>query len=260
MTTAPAVRYEVDRDEHLALITIDRPEARNAVNGAVAEGIEAAIDAVEADPQVWVAVLTGAPPAFCAGADLREIRAGNTRCLTTRRGGLAGIVRREHATPIIAAVEGPALAAGTEIVLACDLVVASTTATFGLVEVKRSNVAAGGGLFRLPRRIPLVKAMEWALTGDTFPAPVAAELGLVNEVCPAGQAVTRARALAARITANAPLAVQLSRTVVLDTAYAPDEVGWERSRAAVRSVAATDDFREGVHAFLERRDPRWTGS
>jgi enoyl-CoA hydratase len=254
------VLYEPDRDEHVAVITIDRPEARNAVNGEVAQGIESALDRIEADDDIWVSILTGTPPVFCAGADLKEIGAGNARALQTERGGFAGIVRRERTKPIIAAVDGPALAGGTEIVLSCDLVVASSAATFGIPEVKRAIVAGGGGLFRLGRRIPFAIAMEWALTGDAYPAETAARHGLVNEVCEPGEALVRGRALAARITANAPLAVQLSRSVMLEATYLDEATGWSKSREAVRAVGATKDFREGIQAFIEKRTPQWTAS
>jgi enoyl-CoA hydratase len=255
-----AVHYEPDVENHLAVITIDRPGARNAINGEVAQGIEAAIDAIEEDDRIWVSILTGTPPVFCAGADLKEVGSGNARSLNTKRGGFAGLVRRERTKPIIAAVEGPALAGGTEIVLSCDLVVASSEATFGIPEVKRSIVAGGGGLFRLGRRIPFAIAMEWALTGDAYPAQRAADLGLVNEVCEPGRAVERARALAARITANAPIAVQQSRAVMLEATYQPESDGWARSREAVIAVAATNDFKEGVQAFIDKRPPAWSAS
>ena len=149
-----------------AVITINRPDARNAVNADVANGIEAAIDKIEEDDGTWVGIITGVPPVFCAGADLKEINSGNAAGLTTKRGGFAGITMRERTKPIIAAVDGPALAGGTEIVLSCDLVVASTTARFGIPEVKRSLVAGAGGLFRLGRKIPMNIAMELTLTGD----------------------------------------------------------------------------------------------
>jgi enoyl-CoA hydratase len=254
------VHYEPNFENHLAIITIDRPEARNAVNGEVAQGIEAAIDSIEEDDRIWVSILTGTPPVFCSGADLKEVGSGNARSLNTKRGGFGGIVRRERTKPLIAAVEGPALAGGTEIVLSCDLVVASSQATFGIPEVKRSIVAGGGGLFRLGRRIPFTIAMEWALTGDSYPAERAAELGLVNEVCEPGRALERAHALAARITANAPIAVQQSRAVMLETTYGPESDGWTRSREAVQTIAATNDFREGVQAFIEKRPPEWSAS
>ena len=200
------VDYAVDG--HVAVITINRPEARNAVNAAVAEGIEAAVDRVEADDSVWLAILTGVPPVFCAGADLKEVNAGRAAGLNTQRGGFAGFVRRERSKPVIAAVEGPALAGGTEICLACDLVVASRDARFGIPEVKRSLVAAAGGLFRLPQKIPMNVAMELALTGDPVDAVRAHSLGLVNHLAEPGDALARATELARQIEVNAPLAVR----------------------------------------------------
>ncbi|TCK21982.1 crotonase/enoyl-CoA hydratase family protein [Pseudonocardia endophytica] len=253
------VRYEPDPDRHIAVVTIDRPEARNAVNQEVAEQIEAALDDVEARDDLWVTILTGTPPVFCSGADLKVVAAGGVKTLWTKKGGFAGLIRRERTKPLIAAVDGPALAGGTEITLVCDLVVASRTATFGIPEVQRSLVAAGGGLFRLGRRIPYVVAMEWALTGDAYPAARAAELGLVNEVTAEGKALDGAIALAERITKNAPRAVQLSRWVMHEGTTADDARGWELSREAGKIVSGTEDFREGLTAFAEKRPPRWTG-
>src|SRR5687767_4374322 len=189
----------VDYEEQgrVAVITIRRPEARNAVNGEVARGIEAAIDRLEEDGDRWVGILTGEGAVFCAGADLKEIAAGRVGELATPKGGFAGIVTRERRKPIIAAVNGPALAGGTEIVLSCDLVVAAKSASFGIPEVKRSLVAAAGGLFRLPRLIGQTAAMEAALTGDPITADRAYDLGMVNEVVEDGDEVLkRATALA----------------------------------------------------------------
>jgi enoyl-CoA hydratase len=242
-----------------AVITINRPEARNAVNGAVAEGIEAGIDALEADDSVWLGVLTGVPPVFCAGADLKEINSGNAGGLATKRGGFGGIVQRERSKPVIAAVDGPALAGGTEIVLSCDLVVASTTATFGIPEVKRSLVAAAGGLFRLGRKIPLNIAMECALTGDPISAEQAHHFGLVNELVDPGQALDAAIKLAERVCANAPIAVRESRRVVLEATNAPDDVGWKMSAEGMGKAMASEDFSEGLTAFIEKRPPQWKG-
>lgn len=254
------VRFEPDAEQHLAVITIDRPQARNAINGEVTEGIESALDQIESDDALWISILTGTPPVFCAGADLKEINSGNARALQTKRGGFAGLVRRERSKPIIAAVDGPALAGGTEIVLSCDLVVASKAASFGIPEVKRGLVAGGGGLFRLGRRIPFTVAMEWALTGDAYSAQDALRHGLINDVCPAGEALERARQLAGRITANAPIAVQQSRRVMLETTYRDEAEGWEQSKVAVGTVFRTNDLTEGVQAFIEKRPPRWTAS
>jgi enoyl-CoA hydratase len=242
-----------------AVIKINRPEARNAVNGAVASGIEEAIDKIEADDSIWLGIITGEPPVFCAGADLKEINSGNAGALSTRRGGFAGFVQRERTKPIIAAVDGPALAGGTEIVLASDLVVASTTATFGIPEVKRNLIAGAGGLFRLGRKIPLNIAMELTLTGDPIDATRAHHFGLVNRLVEPGQALTEAISLAEQITANAPLAVRASRQVVLEATYAPDDVGWQLSGEHFARVIASEDTAEGLTAFIEKRAPQWKG-
>jgi enoyl-CoA hydratase len=242
-----------------AVVKINRPEARNAVNGAVAQGIEEAIDRIEADDGIWVGILTGEPPVFCAGADLKEINAGNAANLQTKRGGFGGIVQRARTKPIIAAVDGPALAGGTEIVVSCDLVVASTTATFGIPEVKRSLVAAAGGLFRLGRKIPLNIAMELALTGDAITAEVAHHHGLVNRLVEPGEALDAAIALADRICANAPVAVRESRRVVIEATNAPDDVGWKMSLEGMAAAMSSEDFGEGLTAFIEKRRPVWKG-
>jgi enoyl-CoA hydratase len=252
-----AVTFEVRG--HYALITIDRPEARNAVNGAVANGIEAGIDRIEEADDLWVGIITGTPPVFCAGADLKEINSGNAGGLATKKGGFAGIVQRERTKPVIAAVDGPALAGGTEITLACDLIVASTSATFGIPEVKRSLVAAAGGLFRLGRKIPLNLAMECALTGDPISAEAAHHHGLVNVLTEDGGALDAAIALADRICANAPVAVRATRKIVLEATNAPDEIGWKMSAEGMGQAMASEDFSEGLTAFIEKRPPNWTG-
>jgi len=250
---------EFEQRGPFAVVKINRPEARNAVNGAVAQGIEEAIDKIEADDSIWVGIITGEPPVFCAGADLKEINSGNASALATARGGFAGIVQRERTKPIIAAVDGPALAGGTEIVLSCDLVVASSTATFGIPEVKRSLVAAAGGLFRLGRKIPLNIAMELALTGDPISAEVAHHHGLVNRLCEPGQALEVATALAEQICANAPVAVRESRKVVIEATNAPDELGWKMSAEGMAKAMSSADFGEGLTAFIEKRPPQWKG-
>jgi enoyl-CoA hydratase len=250
---------DVEQRGPYAVIKINRPEARNAVNSAVAEGIEAALDEIEADDSTWVGILTGEPPVFCAGADLKEINAGNAAGLATKRGGFGGVVQRERSKPLIAAVDGPALAGGTEIVLSCDLVVASSTATFGIPEVKRSLVAAAGGLFRLGRKIPLNVAMELALTGDPIDAERAHHFGLVNRLVEPGQALDAAIALAEQICANAPIAVRESRRVVLEATHAPDDVGWKMSAEGMGKAMQSEDFSEGLTAFIEKRPPEWKG-
>ena len=255
-----SIDYEMH--DHVAVITINRPEARNAVNGDVASGIEAAIDRLEDDDDAWVGIITGARSEkgyiFCAGADLKAISV-DPGALVTERGGFAGIVQRAHDKPIIAAVDGPALAGGTEIVLSCDLVVASKTATFGVPEVKRNLVAGAGGLFRLPRKLPRNIAMECVLTGDPISAQRAYDLGLVNDLCDEGEALGKARELAARITKAAPLAVRESRRIVLEATDQPDEVGWKLSGDGMMKMFATEDFGEGITAFIEKREPNWKG-
>ena len=250
---------EYTTEGHRAVITINRPEARNAVNADVANGIEAAIDQLEADDSLWVGILTGVPPVFSAGADLKEINAGRAGSLQTQRGGFAGITRRERTKPIIAAVDGPALAGGTEITLACDLIVASTAATFGIPEVKRCLVAAGGGLFRLPRKVPFNVAMELALTGDPITAERAHHFGLVNVLCEPGAALAAATELAARIEANAPVAVRESRKVVYAAMTEDEDTGWRLSGEGMMKAMQSEDMKEGLTAFIEKRPPQWSG-
>lgn len=248
---------------HVAVLTINRPDARNAVNTAVAQGMEAALDQLESDDNAWVGIVTGAQTdkgwIFCAGADLKQMSV-DPGGMSTPKGGFAGIVQRERTKPLIAAVDGPALAGGTEIVLACDMVVASETAVFGIPEVKRNLVAAAGGLFRLPRKIPRNVAMELALTGRLdFPAERAYHFGLVNKLTATGEALAGAMELAEQITAAAPLAVRESRAIVLAATDQPDEVGWKLSGEGIMKMFGTEDFSEGLTAFIEKRDPAWKG-
>ena len=252
------VDYEVRG--HVAVLTINRPEARNAVNGDVAAGMEAAIDRLEADDDLWVGVVTGAGPVFSAGADLKAVSTGQAAGMQTERGGFAGIARRERLKPMIAAVDGPALAGGCEIVLSCDLVVASTNARFGIPEVKRSLIAGAGGLFRLPRALPSRIAMELALTGDPIDAERAYALGLVNRLVDPGKAVDAAVELAEAICLNAPLSVRESRTVVRAAMGADDEDElWRVTNECFGRIAGTEDFVEGPKAFIEKRAPQWKG-
>jgi enoyl-CoA hydratase len=251
------IDYEVKG--HVALLTINRPEARNAVNGAVASGMEEALDRAEADDDIWVIVLTGAGPVFCAGADLKEIASGNGGALGTSRGGFAGLVSRDRTKPLIAAVDGPALAGGTEIVLACDLVVASTAARFGVPEVKRSLVAAGGALFRLAKKLPESVAAELLLTGDPISAERCHELGWVNVLSEPGSALDDALVLAGRISANAPLAVRESLGVMKASKGVDDAAAFRLSNEAFGRLASTEDYAEGPRAFIEKREPQWKG-
>ena len=243
----------------VAVITLDRPEARNAINGEMATSIEAAIDRFEDDDELWVGILTHNGPAFCAGADLKEIAAGNAAALWTERGGFGGIVLRERTKPLIAAVDGHAVAGGTEIALACDLRVASTETVFGIPEVKRSLVAAAGGLVRLPRVLPPAIAMELAITGDTITAERAHHFGMINDLCDPGAAVETAMALADRVLANAPLAVRASRRLILEAPEQTDREGMREASRAMADLSSTDDYAEGPRAFIEKRPPEWTG-
>tara|TARA_B100000959_G_scaffold213515_1_gene224655 strand:- start:84 stop:845 length:762 start_codon:yes stop_codon:yes gene_type:complete len=250
------VHFEI-RDR-VAVITLDRPEARNAVDHQLAVDLQSAIDKLEADDSLWVGVIAGAGPAFCAGADLKAVASGKAD-LATDRGGFAGIVRRERTKPIIAAVEGPALAGGFEIVLACDLVVAGSNARFGIPEVKRSLIANAGGLIRLPRAIPRNLAMEMALTGDPISAETAHHHGVVNRLVEAGGALDSAIALASEISANAPLAVRASRQVIIEGALLDDDEAFALSAEVARDVFRSEDFQEGPRAFIEKRAPNWLG-
>jgi enoyl-CoA hydratase len=250
---------EYETRGRIAVLTINRPEAKNAVNGAVAQGIEHGIDEAEGDDEVWCVILTGQKDVFCAGADLKEINAGNGAALQTERGGFGGFVQRERTKPVIAAVEGPALAGGTELVLACDMVVASREARFGIPEVKRNLVAAAGGLFRLPKVLPLPIAMELALTGDFFSAELAERHGMVNQLSEPGQTLDTAIALAERVTANAPLAVRATRTLMLQADELSVDEGIRASNKALMGLASTEDFSEGLMAFIEKREPAWKG-
>jgi enoyl-CoA hydratase len=242
-----------------ALITLNRPDARNAINGEMAEGLEAALDQLENDPALWVGILAAEGKSFCAGADLKEISAGRGGNLSTKRGGFGGIVRRERSKPLIAAITGSALAGGTEIALSCDMIICAEETTFGLPEVKRSLIAAAGGLFRLPRALGKAVALEAILTGDPLPARRAYELGMVNKVVPADQVMAEAEALAARIAANAPLAVQASLRVTRDAFTGSDDELFKAGNVEFASLVSTEDYREGPLAFIEKRAPVWKG-
>ena len=251
---------ETGRRDGVAIVTLNRPEARNAVNGELAQAMEATLDDLEEDGEVQAVVLTGAGGTFCAGADLKTVARGGGAELATARGGFAGIVTRRFPKPLIAAVNGPALAGGFEIVLTCDLVVAAEGATFGLPEVKRGLFAAAGGLIRLPKRIPLALAAEVALTGDPLDATRAAALGLVNRVVPPDEVIDAALELARRIAANGPLAVRNTLTMVREAPELREEDAWARNNALALEVFASKDAIEGATAFAEKRTPRWTGS
>ena len=242
----------------IALITLNRPEARNAVNHEVAAGIEEAIDQFEEDNDLWTGILCGNGPVFSAGADLKAISAGELN-LATKRGGFGGIVARERTKPLIAAVDGPALAGGTELALACDLIVASTVARFGLPEVKRSLIASAGGLVRLPRVLPKNIAMQMALTGEPISAEQAHLFGMVNVLTKEGEALDKAMLLAEQINKNAPLAVRATRRSLIESLVLSDHDGMKFAIEETAALTSTEDYKEGPLAFIEKRDPIWKG-
>lgn len=250
----------VDVEIHgaVALIRLNRPEARNAIDMEMMAGLRAALARVEGDDSLQVAVLTGAGKVFCAGMDLGAFAAGARPGLNDPD-GFAGFVNAPRTKPVIAAVNGGAYAGGFEIVLACDMVIAEEGAAFGLPEVKRGLVAAGGGAHRLPRRIPAVLAHEMLLTGDPIPVARALALGLVNRVVPAGDLIPAAFDLAGRIAVNAPMAVRLT----LDLARAAggaETALWARNAEVWARIDGSADALEGARAFKEKRAPRWTGA
>jgi enoyl-CoA hydratase/carnithine racemase len=242
----------------VALVTINRPRVRNAVDLATAMGIAAALDEADDRGDVRAIVLTGAGGTFCAGMDLKAFAATDQRPISDTRGAF-GIVERPPNKPIIAAVEGRALGGGFEMALACDVVVAARTAAFGLPEVKRGLVAAAGGVLRLPQRIPFNIGMEMILTGEPITASRAAELGLVNLVVKAGEATNAAIALARSIGQNAPLAVQTAKKLAVAARHWGDAEAFELQRPHTEAIRESRDAIEGVQAFLEKRPPQWIG-
>jgi enoyl-CoA hydratase len=243
--------------EGVLLITLNRPDARTAVNLAVAEGVAAALDRLDGEDELQVGILTGAGRAFCAGMDLKAFVTGERPWVEGR--GFAGIVEGPPRKPLIAAVEGFAVAGGFEVALACDLIVAGRDARLGIPEVKRSLVAAGGALIHLPRRIPYHVAMELALTGDPIDAARGYELGIVNRVAEPGQAVAVARELAAAIARNGPLALDASKRILRATLDWPQSEAFARQNEISGPVFGSEDAREGATAFAEKRDPVWKG-
>lgn len=242
------------RHGHVLVIRMQREAKQNAVNQQLAEELDAALNELEDSADLWVGVLAGTPSVFSAGSDVTS-----RQRIATDRGGEYGIIRRDHSTPIIAAVEGIALGGGLEIVLACDLVVAARDARFGLPEVRIGLVPTCAGLFRAPRAMPLNLARELVLTGDPISAERAHATGLVNVLTDSGGALDGALGLAERVASNAPLAVQASLQAVNAVAAAHDEHGWSATDAAIRSLSGSHDSQEGVWAFMEKRPPQWTG-
>lgn len=244
---------------HVALVTLNRPEARNAVNAALAAALEDAVAQIEADDDIRAVVLTGAGGVFCAGADLKELAAAGPAGLFRARGGFAGFVDAQRSRPWIAAVNGKTLAGGLEIMLACDMVVASDDAAFGLPEVTRGLIAAAGGVYRLPRALPRALALELIATGDPMPVAAAERHGLVNRVVPQAQVVETAVGLGRRIARNAPVAVRESLHVARRACELSEADASTLTRAARDRNAATEDYKEGPRAFVEKREPRWLG-
>jgi enoyl-CoA hydratase len=255
MNDQPAVLTE--RRDRVLIITLNRPEVRNAVNGALAEGVAAALDELDSDDGLSVGIVTGAGGFFSAGMDLGAFVKGESPYVGDR--GFAGITQRASKKPLIAAIEGFAVAGGLEIALSCDLIVAAEGAKLGIPESKRSLVAAGGALLRLPRRMPYHAVMELALTGETLPAERFNELGLVNRIASPGTAVDVALELAEAIGRNGPLALIASKRILQEQVdWSADEM-WERQGAIAGPVMASEDAKEGASAFKEKREPRWQG-
>ena len=254
MTDAPVLTTE---DGGVLTITLNRPHARNAVDQALAEGVAEALDRLDASDALRIAIVTGAGGSFCSGMDLKAFVSGERPWVADR--GFAGIAQRASAKPLIAAVEGFALAGGFEVALSCDLIVAARDARFGIPEVKRGLVAAAGGLIRLPKRIPYHLAMELALTGDPVGAERAAEMGIVNRVTEPGRALDTARELAATIVRNAPLALAASKAIVQRAGEWTEEEAWQRSGELGGPVFGSEDAQEGAKAFAEKREPVWQG-
>jgi enoyl-CoA hydratase len=251
----PAVLTE--RRDGVLLVTLNRPDARNAVNAALAEGVAAALDELDADDELSVGVLTGAGKGFSSGMDLKAFVAGESPYAADR--GFAGITQRAAEKPLIAAIEGFAVAGGFEVALSCDLIVAARGARLGIPEVKRSLVAAGGALLRLPQRIPYHLAMELALTGDPIDAERGYELGIVNRLAEPGGAVDAALELAGEIARNGPLALRASKRIVQSSSDWTDSEAWEKQGEIAGPVMVSEDAREGAIAFAEKRDPIWRG-
>ena len=246
-----------DERDGVLVITINRPEARNAINGDVARGIAAALDRLDDEDGLWVGVLTGGGGFFSSGMDLKAFLAGDVPVIEGR--GLGGLTEKSPRKPLIAAIEGYAVAGGFELVLACDLVVAAEGARLGVPEVKRALIAGAGAAIHLPQRIPPAIAMEMLLTGEPITAARAAELGLVNRVVPSGTALDAAVALAREVAANGPLAVAVTKEIATSSRDWSTAEGWQKQSELMMPVFGSQDAQEGATAFAEKRPPVWTG-
>lgn len=251
---APAVLTEVRGN--ILIITLNRPEAKNAANKALAEGVAAALDTLDGDDSLFVGIITGAGGTFCSGMDLKGFLRGETPMVPGR--GFAGLTEAPPKKPLIAAVDGFALAGGMEVALSCDMIVANSGAKFGIPEVKRGLAAAAGGLVRLPRQLPYRVAMELALTGEFISAQRGHDLGLVNRLTD-GPALDAALELAAVVAGNGPLAVAKSKQVIAESRLWSEDEQWQKQLVIVGQVFASQDAREGAAAFAEKRAPVWTG-
>ena len=241
----------------VCILTLNRPEALNAVSGEMTTIVGDALKEIESDEETWAVVLTGSGRAFCAGADIKAIAAGTYETEAWRRWGFLGLTRHPISKPLIAALNGPAHGGGTEVALACDLVIADPCASLSMPEVRRSFVPAGGALHRLPLQMPLKIAMEFVLTGDPMPAGRSARWGLINAVSEPGEALRDAVALATRICANGPLAVRAAKRIL--TRAERDPGAWAETAQEMDRVRASEDFVEGARAFTEKRAPQWQG-
>ena len=245
--------------DRVLVLTLDRPDARNAIDSTMAEALESAIDRLEADDDLRCGVLTHTGPVFSAGADLKAIARQGVRGIVTERGGFAGLCRRDRAKPLIVALEGAAVGGGFEMVLACDVVIATTAVEFAVPEVQRGMVALSGGTFRLARAVGRAVALDLVMTGDRLGAVRAAQLGLVSRLVEPGLARAEAVRVAQRIGANAPVAVREARQITLAAFNQTDDELWDLAEAAQARIFATEDAKEGPRAFAEKRSPRWLG-
>lgn len=252
-------QVQVHRQRDICIITLNRPERRNSVNGALAAQLRDAVEAFEQDDALRVGILQGGGAVFCAGMDLRAFAEGESDDILFGPGRLAGFVSKPRTKPIIAAVHGAAMAGGFEIMIACDMAIAETSAVFGLPEVKRGLIAGAGGAFRLGQLLPRAVVNEILLVGDPFTAARAYELGLVNAVVDDGEALAEALKLAEKIARNAPAAVRSSLELSTCANAAHEDAYWERSDQLLRTAVASEDAREGARAFVEKREPVWTG-